>query len=447
LSTVINPTVYPQDKHEAGRAFWKVLFNIGAGFPDHPSRNDKQDTHNLIKSIISRFTCQECIDHAFEFMRKHPADLDNKESLVKWLCRLKNNANEHEGKEIINCDEFIKNSINKEAGCNSCTVEPVKAPGYNIYATPIRKEQPAMITVPAPTPSPTVIPMPKIDQDFETVLNWSKRYPSMRRSMTVVDQNTSITPSVDPAADTSMSSLEHRYPSLSTGFGDEYSSERKQQELDGILKTLDPIYQGPASFMGITAQEMNLAYTPELLSNGVSLLTQIYMTNFGSLASSILSSLGLVAVSIFAKNSLSHYDKLLVQNTAASMIFHTLNFLNPRIKDEIVPDGQKFLEGVTSMNVEKIKESLLYNNAEHTKKNNAQEMIDILEGHANAKIDMDGLDLRGTHGRGASGGALTHDEVSKLLSGSSAGKNKSMYSGIGESQDSFSHILENSLLG
>ena len=445
MSTIINPTVYPRDRKSAGHDWWGVLFDIGANYPDHPTFTDKRDTHNLIKSLISKFVCRECVENSFKFMREHPAELTNKETLMRWLCRLKNNSNEHEGKETIDCNEFIKNSINRDAGCKSCMVTPNKAPSVNIYATPIRKVEHHQHTVPAP--------VPPLNTDFESVSNWYKRYPSMRHAATVFEStSTSITPtgssitSTGTAPDvTSLDTLEQRYPSLAGGFTDP-TLEHKPEQLDGILKALDPLYQGPATFMGVTAQEMNLAYTPELTSNIVSLLTQVYMTNFGSLASTVLSSLGMIAVSIFAKNSLSHYDKLFIQNTAASMLFHSLNFLNPRIRDEIMPEGQKFIEGVTAMDVEKIKESLLYDSATNNKKNVNQEMLDILEGSANSKIDMNALDLRDTKGGGASGGALTHDEVSKLLSGSSS-KSKAMYAGIGDSQDKYSFILENSLLG
>jgi hypothetical protein len=440
--SLTNPSynVYPQSKIEAGKHYWAVLFNSAAQYPEHPSRDDKVDQHNFIKSTIKRFTCQECIQHAFDFMRRHPADLDNRETLMKWLCSLKNNSNEHEGKDTIDCDQFILNSLNKESGCKTCTIQPIKAPSVNISI-------PKTPVIPL---TPAVKKSVSYDDDFDSVLSWDKRYPSLKQAINIESErvqatgNNAVVVAEPPVGDPNY--LASQYPSLA-GLDPIPTGTHHEEELDGIIKPLDSIYAGPANIMGIKPHEMNLAYTPEMLTNTVSLLTQIYLTNFGSLLTTLVSSLSLLGISVFAKNSLSHYDRMFIQNVTASLLFHNLNFINPRIKDEVVPHAQTFFEGVTSMNFDKVKEALLYGHKSESSAadKSAQELLEMLE-TKNGKIDMSKLDLRTKHGGSGSSGSLSTNELEKMLGGKSSTPSNTNYSVLGQSQDKFSYILDNNLL-
>jgi hypothetical protein len=440
LSTITEYTKFPEDKKTAGPVYWRTLFNIAASYPDHPDRSEKVDMHNLIKSIISKFTCRSCIENSFAFMRKHPADLDNKETLMRWLCKLKNNSNLHEGKEEIDCDQFLINSLNKEGGCQSCSISTVKAPSVNISI-------PKTPVIPL---TPAVKKSVSYDDDFDSVLSWDKRYPSLKQAINIESEriqasgNNAVMVSEPPVGDPNY--LSSQYPSLA-GLDPIPTGIHHEEELDGIIKPLDSIYAGPAGIMGIKPHEMNLAYTPEMLTNTVSLLTQIYLTNFGSLLTTLVSSLSLLGISVFAKNSLSHYDRMFIQNVTASLLFHNLNFINPRIKDEVVPHAQTFFEGVTSMNFDKVKEALLYGHKSESSAadKSAQELLEMLE-TKNGKIDMSKLDLRTKHGGSGSSGSLSTNELEKMLGGKSSTPSNTNYSVLGQSQDKFSYILDNNLL-
>lgn len=356
-------TVYPQSKNEAGPAYWQTLFNIAANYPDNPTRSDKIDTSNLIKSIISRFVCKDCIDHAFEFINQHPIKLDNKEELMRYLCSLHNNANVHEGKPEINCNDFVMNSLNRSSGCKTCSLGSFRAPSVNTKNNE-----------PLPPAPKTTLP------NIGSVTSWESRYPSFQKRALMGE---SITTTVTPTAVTP--SISSKYPSLA-GMGLEPTETlitEQKEELDGILSPLDSIYAIPANLVGIKPQEMNLAVTPELVSNLTSMVSQIYMTNFGSIFTSALGGLGLFAISLFAKNAIGHYDKLLIQNISASLLLHTLNFLNPRIREEMITDGGKMFEGVTSMNFDKVKEALLYGHHKDEKSNKELmgEIIDMNKLH------------------------------------------------------------------
>ena len=45
-------TTYPQSKDDGGPHYWHVLFNVAATYPSNPSRSDKIETNNLIRSLI-----------------------------------------------------------------------------------------------------------------------------------------------------------------------------------------------------------------------------------------------------------------------------------------------------------------------------------------------------------------------------------------------------------
>jgi len=482
--SVSSTIVYPQDRAEAGKHYWSVLFNVAAQYPDHPTRDDKVDTNNFIKSTIKRFTCHECIDNAFDYIRKHPIESDNRESLMKWLCGLKNNANEHEGKETINCDQFILNSLNAEAGCKTCTLTPIKAPSVNL-----NPPKPANTVVPTPA---VVTQTPKrtyeLDPEFESVWNWDKRYPSLKKSLNIENREESVKIG-GSGAEESTEEFSERYPSLQ-GFGFGERKQSQEEELDGVIKPLDSMYAIPAQIAGIKPHEMNLAYTPEMLTNTVSLITQVYFTSFGSLFTTVLSSLGLLGVSLFAKNNLSHYDRLFLQNTTASMLFHSLNFINPRLSQEVIPAAQQFVEGLMTMNFDKIKEAFLFGHKseESEKAKSAQELLEMLEtgGVVNGKVDMDRLakmgphafsardiqnasqpsgtlggiasggfapDLRTTGGYGFKGtaGALTKDDIERMFNEKarynvSNNHTNPNYGVLGAVEDKYGYILNNEII-
>lgn len=455
-------TVFPENKSDAGKHFWHVLFNSAASYPDHPTKEDKTDTSNFIKSTIKRFTCQECIEHSFDYIRKHPIDTSDKESLMKWLCGLKNNANQNEGKETIDCDQFVMNSLNKEGGCSSCTIEPIKSP---VVTIPSIDKKPEIVNKTVPTSSPPVY-VPH-NNDYMNIWNWEQRYPSLKRSVSFIaaGQNEPMnggqgggqqTPA--PGLPQNINQLQSKYPSLSNFDLDDEEDQQPQEEvMDGILTPIDSIYALPANFLGLKPYEMNLAYTPEILTNGISLISQMYLSSAGGLLTTLVTSVGLLGVSILARNGLSHYDRLFVQNTAASMLFHSLNFLNPRIKDELIPDLQKLAEGVMSMNVDKIKDALLFGHKsdeaisdERTKelieqieaKNGKIDMKKLLEGHGNTPAD-----LRSIAGKGKSkgSGSISRNEIDDMLK-RHHGPSNANYSALADTSNKFDYILENDYL-
>lgn len=351
--------VYPQDRKEAGPSYWQTLFNIAAQYPQNPTRSDRIETSNGIKWVISKFTCGECIQHAFDYINEHPMKLDNREELMIWLCGLKNNANKNEGKPEIDCNEFMMSSLNQESGCKTCSLMSFRPTYINT------KNNEPIPVIPKQT-------MPNLGN----VMSWESRYPSFSKRAMFGESMMSTTSAATPSTD-----ISSKYPSLAgldPNIDKPIEQENKEEELDGLLTPLDGIYSIPAGMVGIKPQEMNLATTPEIISNMVSMLSQIYMTNLGGMTISGLGGLGLFIIAMFAKNGIGRYDRLLLQNISSSLIMHTLNFLNPRIRDEMMEDGGKLIEGVTSLDFDKIKSSLLFAGKEEKEKSNKELLKQVI---------------------------------------------------------------------
>ncbi len=429
--------MYPQTKEESGTHYWHILFNTAAQFPDNASRDKKLETTDFIRKIISNFTCQACIHHAFDYMAANPIDLSGKEALMKWMCGLKNNANLNAGKGQIDCSDFVKNNLSKDGGCKSCAIVP-DTPIVNL-PEPIQPKQITVTTIPKEKEAIAVV---KADPSFESVWDWQNRYPSLKRSFQItpgVTETTTVQTQVEP----SMTDLSERYPSLQ-GFDNPVPVQ--QEEFDGVLKPLDGIYQFPANLVDIKSHEFNLAYTPEMVANLSSLISQMYLTNFGSLLTTMIGGLGLFGVSILAKNSLSHYDRLFMQNVVASLLFHSLNFINPRIKDEVLPAAQRFVEGVTTMNFEKVKGAVLYNYDNSNSTASPEELMAMME--AGAIVDMDRLKVPKMSYMGGPGHSFASSSVREAQNASQgafdsrlSGVNP-MGSGIGNSVSPTKDVLE-----
>lgn len=428
----MSQVVYPESKESSGPSFWKVLFNSAAKYPQHPSKEERSDINNYIKSIIKRFPCEECVDHSFDYIRSHPIENDNRENLMKYLCGLKNTSNKHEGKPEIDCNDFTMKSINNLQECSTCNIEPVNAPITTI--PPPKKVQ---------TYTPLIPSSPIYQGGLGSYVNMNSlldRYPMIKRSMnlnpssayqTQIPPQQAIQVAIPPQQAMpiaqipgSINELSAKYPSLA-GLNLDIDTKDPQEELVGVLKSLDALYTVPSQAMGIPPSQMNLAYTPEMLTNGASLLTQMYLTNAGSMLTTLLSSLTLIGVSVLAKNSIASYDRLFIQNIAGSLLFHTINFLNPRSKDDLMPDLKKLFEGLTKMDVDKIKESLLFSSKDE--KSGSSKHATKLMHMLNSKkgiVDMKAIaknhkDLRGIsgHGHGGTGGTLTRDEFDSMVEG------------------------------
>ena len=94
---------------------------------------------------------------------------------------------------------------------------------------------------------------------------------------------------------------------------------------------------------GTRAHELNMAYTPEIIVNSITLLARSNLSNLGSALFGFAASLSLMLTGIFAKNGLTHGDRVLLQNMSASFLMNTLSYANPKVADSVILDGRYLL--------------------------------------------------------------------------------------------------------
>lgn len=118
---------YPNDKIVAGKAYWQTIHNIAAQYPNYPTTNDKVKAKNFFTYLIDNFVCNECTNHAKEYIKKHEPDYSSKKALSKYFCDFHNHVNNKLGKPIVNCDLILNGNVNHDkATCPTCKVGGIK---------------------------------------------------------------------------------------------------------------------------------------------------------------------------------------------------------------------------------------------------------------------------------------------------------------------------------
>ena len=125
--------------------------------------------------------------------------------------------------------------------------------------------------------------------------------------------------------------------------GQQTNLQVQEEQSGGIISYLDSMYQLPAEWAGLRAHELNMAYTPEIIVNSITLLARSNLSNLGSALFGFAASLSLILTGIFAKNGLTHGDRVLLQNMSASFLMNTLSYANPKIADSVILDGRYLL--------------------------------------------------------------------------------------------------------
>jgi hypothetical protein len=102
---------------------WKFLHFVTLGYPNTPSKDDKQTYKEFFKSFSKVIPCPLCAHHFQEHLNIHPLDdnaLDSKTNLIKWGIDMHNEVNKIHEKKIYSYDEGILNILDgsKPIKCN-----------------------------------------------------------------------------------------------------------------------------------------------------------------------------------------------------------------------------------------------------------------------------------------------------------------------------------------
>ena len=84
------------------------LHSITLNYPENPTEEQKQTYKTFFESLSGVLPCPGCSEHYKQHFNKYPIQLDNKNSLTKWLMQIHNEVNKSIGKNIMNINDVIK---------------------------------------------------------------------------------------------------------------------------------------------------------------------------------------------------------------------------------------------------------------------------------------------------------------------------------------------------
>ncbi len=116
--TFITPEVW-------GKHVWKALHYITLGYPENPTKEQKEKYKAFFILLKDTLPCSVCADHYAENLKKMPITdtvLESRESLVKWLIDFHNVVNEMKNKPIIKYIDARK-LIDTDEQCVQPTIE------------------------------------------------------------------------------------------------------------------------------------------------------------------------------------------------------------------------------------------------------------------------------------------------------------------------------------
>jgi len=93
-----------------GPGAWIFLHSITLNYPYNPTIQDKKTYLDFFNNLHRVLPCSVCKTNYKKHLSSNPVNfhLQSKQSLVKWLIEIHNQANKSAGKPIVTFDEFMK---------------------------------------------------------------------------------------------------------------------------------------------------------------------------------------------------------------------------------------------------------------------------------------------------------------------------------------------------
>lgn len=126
--------------------------------------------------------------------------------------------------------------------------------------------------------------------------------------------------------------------------------EKKKLTEKHSLSMLDPLYESvrkAAGFETITAAQLNLAITPQIIQNLITTLLEANLTPAGSGLMTAGLGISMVLAGLVGRKTLSTNDQILIQDLGASFFWRSMEFLNPKrhFKDSLMEAVDEFKDG------------------------------------------------------------------------------------------------------
>jgi len=98
----------PPDSEQLGRATWTFLHTTAAYYPKKPSADDIKAAGSLFSSLSQLYPCSDCASHLREEMKRNPPQLNSRNELNEWLCRVHNEVNTRLQKPLFDCSKVLQ---------------------------------------------------------------------------------------------------------------------------------------------------------------------------------------------------------------------------------------------------------------------------------------------------------------------------------------------------
>ena len=93
----------PPDRAKVGKAGWTLFHTTAAYYPEEPTEEDKKHYYDFFATIPFVYPCKHCATDFERYLKKSPPEVDNRETLCVWLCRMHNKVNQKLGKKVFPC--------------------------------------------------------------------------------------------------------------------------------------------------------------------------------------------------------------------------------------------------------------------------------------------------------------------------------------------------------
>lgn len=121
---------------------WKFIHYVTLGYPDKPTKEDKNKYKNFFISLSDVIPCMLCKMNYKDHLNEIPIDdsvLKNKESMMEWGIKVHNLVNKSNNKKIISVNDGINMIKNDNDTCkeNFTNMESTFRKKVFIYISPI----------------------------------------------------------------------------------------------------------------------------------------------------------------------------------------------------------------------------------------------------------------------------------------------------------------------
>lgn len=95
----------PVDRQTLGRNTWSLLHTIAAKYPRRPSNEEKTRMKQFIHLFSELYPCDYCAQEFRKDLSKMPPQLESREALSLWFCKIHNEVNERLNKPQFDCSK------------------------------------------------------------------------------------------------------------------------------------------------------------------------------------------------------------------------------------------------------------------------------------------------------------------------------------------------------